>query len=85
MDFPSLPDRICVEGEVVWSRPLDSEHFLNGIHFTDQNEYLHARLVEQMCEIQRYQHIQADRYGRRLSINQAAEEWIRKFAEEYPL
>lgn len=84
LEFPSLRHNVNIQGEIVWTTPLDTHHYLSGLRFNDEHERLRARLVEQMCEIDRYHRVQNERYGRDLSREEAAEEWVTRFAERYP-
>jgi PilZ domain len=70
------------EGRVVWCR-RDKERYRVGIAFADEARAFSARMVEQVCHIERYRnHLQAQ--GQELSIEDAASEWIRKYAAKFP-
>jgi len=58
--------------------------FLVGVEFIHRDDLYIARMVEQVCHIQRYrQHIE-ELEGRQLSTQEAANEWIRKYAGRFP-
>ena len=82
--FPSLNHHVRIEGEIVWSRALGEGRAVNGVKFHTERQHMRARLVEQMCQIERYRRVQNLRYGRDLTSQQAAGEWIRKFAAKFP-
>ncbi len=42
------------------------------------------RMVEQVCHIERYRADVLEREGRALTGEQAAEEWIKRYAEDFP-
>jgi hypothetical protein len=68
---------------VVWCRQHE-EHYDVGVQFVDENTSARARIVEQVCHIEQYKHDILEREGRRLLGEEAAVEWIRKHAEDFP-
>lgn len=86
IDYPSLRDTQRVQGEIVWSIPTeapDGPH-LNGLKFLDESDHFHARVVEQICHIERYRQAQLRDHGRKLSPQEAAAEWIERTADHFP-
>ena len=71
------------EGVVVWSRQED-EHFVIGMEFLHKEDIFLARMVEQICHIEHYRKEVDEKEGRRLTSQQAAKEWISKFAKLFP-
>lgn len=69
-------------GIIVWRREQSPEHYEVGIRFTSDNEYFHARMVEQVCQIEDYRQRLALK-GRELSSEQAALEWIEKYSGDF--
>ena len=69
--------------EVAWCRP-SGDHFEIGVAFCDQGKDHLARMVEQICHIEHYRHQVREQEGRELSPQEAALEWIQKFAEAFP-
>lgn len=69
-------------GVIVWRREQSPEHYEVGIRFTSDNEYFHARMVEQVCQIEDYRQRLALK-GRELSSEQAAVEWIEKYSGDF--
>ena len=69
-------------GTIVWCRRF-SDHYEVGLKFSDQGDPFLTRMVEQVCHIENYRISQQQDAGRELSSEQAAEEWIEKFAESY--
>jgi len=70
------------EGRVAWCRPHDGSYRV-GIEFVGESEAFRARLVEQVCHIERY-HRQLLAEGRKTTEEEAAVEWIAKFAARFP-
>lgn len=69
-------------GVIVWRREQSPEHYEVGIRFTSDNEYFHARMVEQVCQIEDYRQRVALK-GRTLTGEQAAAEWIEKYSSDF--
>jgi hypothetical protein len=70
------------EGRVAWCRPHE-DAFQIGIEFIAETEAFRARMVEQICHIERY-HRQQRAEGREVSEEQAAIEWIDRYAAHFP-
>lgn len=69
--------------EVKWCRRVDS-YFHVGVKFKDSNEAFSFRMVEQVCHIEHYKRKVKSEEGREISSEQAAQEWIVKFAPRFP-
>ncbi len=70
------------EGTVAWCRP-DQGRFRVGIAFSEASLAFSARMVEQVCHIERY-HKSLREQGREVSEEAAALEWISKYAKSFP-
>ena len=81
--IPSVWPEYTGRGEVVWCQSRGNHHEI-GIAFTDLSEAYRSRMVQQVCQIEHYKNIVFEREGRILDGNQAAEEWIEKYAEDFP-
>jgi hypothetical protein len=68
---------------VSWLLPSE-DCFVVGIDFLDQEDYFRARMVEQLCHIEHYKRSVREHEGRILSGEEAAMEWIRRFAGQFP-
>lgn len=68
---------------VSWCRRHEG-HYLIGVKFLDAQDVYRARLVEQVCHIEHYKNLVFEREGRVLSGEQAAREWILKYAKDFP-
>ena len=86
LDFPSLPRDERITGEIMWCGQIEAgqpEGYAAGLRFLDEDARFSARLVEQICHIERYREEQC-RAGRSLDSRQAATEWITRFASRFP-
>ena len=68
---------------VVWSSPENGRHCI-GVQFLDANDAFRARMVEQVCSIERYRKEVEEREGRALTPQEAAAEWIGRYAGRFP-
>ena len=86
LTFPSLRNPPCLRGEVVWSHTdgdTGAKRYVEGIRFLDERDHFRARLVEQICYIEAYASQQKS-HGRKLTHEEAAEEWTKKYAAVFP-
>ena len=71
------------KGRVVWCVACKDDFEL-GVEFLDADDVFRARMVEQVCYIENYRRSVLREEGRRLTLDEAAREWIHKFASEFP-
>lgn len=71
------------EGRVAWCRHRNGYHEL-GIQFLQREDAFAARMVEQICHIEHYRNEMMRLEGRVLDAKTAAEEWIGKYAADFP-
>lgn len=71
------------QGTVSWCKPRGNQYLI-GIKFLDQGDAFMARMVEQICHIEHYRHETHEKEGRDLSSEEAALEWISKYARDFP-
>ncbi len=83
MQIDSVQPAFSTEGIVTHCRP-EQEGYIVGIEFIHRNDLFVARMVEQICHIEHYKREVAQREGRHLSGQQAAKEWIAKYAAHFP-
>lgn len=70
---------------VAWCRPCrDGRGHELGVSFLDAQDVFLARMVTQICYIEDYRKSIAREEGRELSSEEAAGEWIAKFASKFP-
>lgn len=70
------------EGIIVWRRNQPPQGFEVGVRFANDDEYFRVRMVEQVCQIESYRQELAE-IGRNLSTEEAALEWIKRFAANF--
>lgn len=84
--------RICISilqqdnflvGNVVWCNPVGSSYEI-GIEFEKSRDVYRLRMIEQICHIEHYRKEVARVEGRKLSTQEAASEWISKYAGDFP-
>jgi len=68
---------------VMWAQP-DGDGWCVGVRFLDAADAFRARMVEQVCEIERYRRGVEETEGRVLTSPEAAAEWIGRFGERFP-
>lgn len=82
IDIPSVSPAYHGTGEVVWCKP-NSHGYEIGVRFTDTEEAFKSRMVQQVCQIEHYKNLVFEREGRLLDGDQAASEWIEKYASYF--
>jgi hypothetical protein len=80
--IPANPPVYQGEGVVVWCRP-NEDSFDLGICFAGENDAFKSRMVQQVCLIECYRKQVLAHEGRALSPDEAANEWIGKYAEQF--
>lgn len=70
------------QARVAWCRPLD-DGFEVGVEFMSREVAYMARMVEQVCHIEQYRKAMLQ-HGRKLTSQEAAIEWIEKYATSFP-
>jgi hypothetical protein len=87
VECPALRRLPGLKGQVVWCRELAGRtetKYATGLRFLDEQTFQRARMVEQICHIESYRSTQREQFGRTLSSNEAALEWVTKFADRFP-
>lgn len=69
--------------QVMWILP-EGERFCVGVKFLDAADAFRVRMVEQVCSIERYRREVREAEGRELTREDAATEWIGRFAGRFP-
>jgi hypothetical protein len=72
------------DAKVRWCRQLDDNSYHVGVSFGDPEKAFSARMVEQICHIEQYKKTIRLKEGRKLTSDQAAAEWIEKYASKFP-
>lgn len=71
------------KGMVSWCREENGDYEI-GVQFLDEDTGFRARMVEQVCYIEQYKREVFQKEGRELNGEDAAVEWIRKYARDFP-
>jgi len=81
--IPIVEPPFEAEAKVAWclARP---DCFEAGIEFIKEQDAFTARMVEQVCHIEHYRLWVQEVEGRTLDGEHAAQEWIGKFASDFP-
>ncbi|TVZ38349.1 PilZ domain-containing protein [Alteromonadaceae bacterium 2753L.S.0a.02] len=72
------------DGLVAWCRP-EGDHFAVGVQFNEPSTRYSLRMVEQVCHIEHYRAKVLENEGRELTSQEAAAEWVEKYAAEFPV
>jgi len=68
---------------VKWCRK-HGDHYDIGVSFCDLEDAYRARMIEQVCHIEHYKREVLIKEGRKLTGEQAALEWIQRYAAKFP-
>ncbi|WP_373083906.1 PilZ domain-containing protein [Zhongshania sp.] len=79
---PSISDESSGRGTVVWCRPKREKYQL-GIQFHTGEDLFRARMVEQLCQIEHYRREVEELESRILTSEEAAAEWISRYAADF--
>ncbi|MFO1390070.1 PilZ domain-containing protein [Cellvibrio sp.] len=82
LSIPCINPDYQGEGVIVWRRSRKPTRFEVGVRFTNDDEYFRVRMVEQVCQIEEYRQQLAEA-GRKLTSEEAAYEWIARFAADF--
>jgi hypothetical protein len=77
------------DAQVRWCNKLpsngsDNKEYDVGVSFCNTSEAFSARMIEQVCYIEEYKKRIRKTEGRMMSSDQAAAEWIEKYADTFP-
>ncbi len=82
ISMPQVWPDYSASGTVVWCREARAGYEA-GVQFDEPDEAFKARMVAQFCQIEDYRREMREREGRALSSEEAAREWIVRYAEEF--
>ncbi|MGD9000150.1 MAG: PilZ domain-containing protein [Granulosicoccaceae bacterium] len=68
---------------VAWCRPFHKTYDI-GVMFANQDDAYNLRMVEQVCHIEQFRRDVCAREGRIMTSEEAAQEWIKRFADDFP-
>jgi len=72
-----------VEARVAWCKAREG-HYEIGVEFLNPDDVFMTRMVEQVCQIENYKQDILRIEGRLLSPEEAATEWLIKYAARFP-
>ncbi len=81
--IPSVRPVFRAAGRVAWCLKRQ-DYFDVGVQFVESEDAFRARMVEQICHIEQYKKEILESEGRVLSGEEAALEWINKYASDFP-
>ena len=81
--IPLLQEENHLVGNVVWCEKSGRSYEI-GIEFEKSKDAFRLRMIEQICHIEHYRKEVERLEGRELSAQEAAGEWISKFAGDFP-
>jgi hypothetical protein len=71
------------QARVAWCKP-EGDKYLVGVQFMNSTAAFQSRMVQQVCSIENYRKEVETREGRTLTNQEAAAEWIKKHAGNFP-
>ncbi len=87
LKIPSMKPVFKVNAIIRWCRAQSDEQdtpYELGVEFLDNDDAFKVRMVEQVCYIREYRKERQEQLGKRVTWNQASEEWISKNGSSFP-
>ena len=81
--IPLVDPEFHIRCRVAWCKRADGR-FDVGVEFIEPDKLFKARMVEQVCQIEHYKREILRSEGRVLTGEQAALEWIKTYAADFP-
>jgi len=83
VSIPVLKQDKHLSGKVVWCEQSQNGYEV-GIEFEGSKDVFRLRMIEQICHIEHYRKEVKLSEGRELSSEEAANEWITRYAGDFP-
>ncbi|MEX6502832.1 PilZ domain-containing protein [Pseudomonas zhanjiangensis] len=80
--IPLLGELARYAGVVAWCHK-QTDDYLVGVAFLDEDTLFRARMVEQVCQIEQYRQHLEQSSGKQLPIEAVAQEWIAQHAADF--
>lgn len=81
--IPTVEPVFEAAARVAWCR-TEGDSYLVGVQFMDSSDAFQSRMVQQVCSIENYRKQVQEEEGRDLTTQEAAAEWIEKYAGRFP-
>jgi len=81
--IPFVQPGFEVRANVKWCCKRE-HHYDVGVSFVDPDDAFRTRMVEQVCHIEHYKKEILEKEGRELTGEEAALEWIKRYAGRFP-
>lgn len=81
--IPIIKPAFKVKGVVVWCHKKNGNYDV-GVRFMDMASEFRVRNIEQVCYIEQYRKDELQKKGRRISAEEAALEWVARYAKDFP-
>ena len=82
--IPVLTRVFEMTGEVAYSsQDLETRLYRTGVSFTQPTSAFRAKLAEEILRIREFREKASETAGRRISEEEAARKWIKKYAEKF--
>lgn len=82
-DNADASSQFDADGIVAWCR-READGYAVGVQFADASTQFGLRMVEQICHIEHYRFDVMQEQGRVLTSEEAAREWVERYAAEFP-
>ncbi len=83
VSIPILKQDSQLSGKVVWCEQSKKGYEI-GLEFEGSKDVFRLRMIEQICHIEHYRKEVKLAEGRELSSEEAADEWIKLYAGDFP-
>lgn len=83
LKIPVFDQLFEIDATVAWCREK-APGFEVGVRFDSLQDHFSVRMIEQLVYIEDYRRQVEREEGRTMSSEQAAEEWVERFAERFP-
>ncbi len=81
--IPVLETENTLIGNVVWCEKSKNGYEI-GLEFDNIKQVFRLRMIEQICHIEHYRKEIERNEGRKLNSEEAAKEWISRYADDFP-
>lgn len=81
--IPVLQQENYLAGSVAWCEKSENGYEI-GLEFEGSRDIFRLRMIEQICHIEHYRKEIKLAEGRELNSEDAAKEWIKRYADDFP-